>query len=95
MTEPSETGDAKEDSKDEGSGFLQLVANFDWLKVPGAVRGIAHLVLGATEAGAAWTDAVRAKGQQRAQAIRDITAARTKVTNALAIAASAFFWAFS
>jgi hypothetical protein len=78
-----------ESSKETGGGFLALVLQFDWLKIPGAVRAIAHLVTGVGDAGAAWVDAAKAKGEQYAQEIRDRTAARKAIMAATAKAAGA------
>jgi hypothetical protein len=73
---------------DEGQGFLAHLRQFDWLKIPGAVRAIAHLVTGFGDAGAAWVDVVKAKGEQRAQKIRDVTDARKSIMEATAKAAA-------
>jgi hypothetical protein len=75
--------------EDASGGFLALLAQFDWLKIPGAVRAIAHLVTGVGDAGAAWIDVAQAKGQQIAQEIRDRTAARKSIMAATAKAAAA------
>jgi hypothetical protein len=83
MTDPADDDDA-----DASGGFLAQVTHFDWLKIPGAVRAIAQVVLGTGQAASAWIDVVRARGQKRAQAIRDDTAARTKITAAFAKAVS-------
>jgi hypothetical protein len=84
MTEVEGSGD------DGGFGdFLAVIKNFDWLKIPGAVRAIAHVVTGAGNAGAAWLDVLQAKGEQVAQATRDRTAARKSIMAATAKAASA------
>lgn len=74
-----------EDDASEGAsaGWLATLAQFDWLHIPGAVRAIARLVGGSGEAGAAWVDVVKAKGQQKAAAIRDETSARSATTKAL------------
>jgi hypothetical protein len=82
------TDPADDDDADASGGFLAHVAHFDWLKIPGAVRAIAQVVLGTGQAASAWIDVVRAGGEKRAQAIRDDTAARTKVTAAFAKAIS-------
>jgi hypothetical protein len=74
---------------DESGSFLDLIRHFDWLKIPGAVRAIAHLVTGVGDAGAAWVDVAQAKGQQVAQEIRDRTAARKSIMAATAKAAGA------
>ena len=68
-------------------GFLAAIAQFDWLKIPGAVRAISHIVTGVGDAGAAWLDVAQAKGEQRAQKIRDRTAARKSIMAATAKAA--------
>jgi hypothetical protein len=73
---------------DEGQGFLAHLRQFDWLNIPGAVRAIAHLVTGFGDAGAAWVDVVKAKGEQRAQKIRDVTDARKSIMEATAKAAA-------
>jgi hypothetical protein len=68
-------------------GFLALLLQYDWLKIPGAVRAIAHLVTGVSDAGAAWIDIAQAKGQQLAQKTRDRTAARKSIMAATVKAA--------
>jgi uncharacterized protein DUF2806 len=73
----------------KGGGFLALVTHSDWLKIPGAVRAIAHVVTGAGDAGTAWLDVAQAKGEQLAQEIRDRTAARKLIFAATAKAAGA------
>jgi Protein of unknown function (DUF2806) len=74
----------------EGAGgFLARIKDFDWLKIPGAVRAIAHVVTGVGSAGTAWLDVLQAKGEQVAQATRDRTAARKSIMAATAKAASA------
>jgi hypothetical protein len=67
-----------------GGGFLASVSHFDWLKIPGAVRAIAHVVTAAGDAGSAWLDVVKAKGQKKAQRVRDITSARSAIVKSLA-----------
>jgi hypothetical protein len=57
-------------------------------KNSGAVRAIAHLVTGFGDAGAAWVDVIQAKGEQRAQKIRDVTDARKSIMEATAKAAA-------
>jgi hypothetical protein len=79
---------SNEPDGDRGSNFLALIGQFDWLKIPGAVRAIAHLVTGIGEAGAAWVDIAKAKGQQRAQKIRDLTDARKSIMEETAKAAA-------
>jgi hypothetical protein len=69
-------------------GFLAKIAQFDGLGVPGAAKAVTHLVTGSAQAASAWIDILRAKGQQRSQRIRDDTAARTKISAAVAKAAS-------
>jgi len=81
MTESSEDAEAP-------GGFLDLIKEFDWLKIPGAVRAIAHVVRGVGDAGAAWLDVVQAKGEQLAQETRDRTAARKSLMAATTKAAS-------
>jgi hypothetical protein len=75
---------SNETDRDQGSNFLVLLGQFDWLKIPGAVRAIAHLVTGMGEAGAAWVDVAKAKGEQRAKKIRDVTNARKSIMAATA-----------
>jgi len=57
-------------------GFWATVANYDWLKIPGAVRSISRIVKGAGDAGAAWIDTLQAKGEQVSSSIRATTKAR-------------------
>jgi Protein of unknown function (DUF2806) len=80
--------DSNEPDGDQSYNFLALLGQFDWLKIPGAVRAIAHLVTGIGAAGAAWVDVIEAKGQQRAQKIRDLTAARKSIMAATSKAAA-------
>jgi Protein of unknown function (DUF2806) len=83
MSEPDDSQPA-----DGGSGgFLALIEQFDWLKIPGAVRAIAHFVTGIADAGTAWVDIAKAKGQEHAQKIRDRTAARKSIMATTARAA--------
>jgi hypothetical protein len=79
---------SNEPDRGQGSNFLVLLSQFDWLKIPGAVRAIAHLVTGMGEAGAAWVDVAKAKGEQSAQKIRDVTNARKAIMSATAKAAA-------
>jgi hypothetical protein len=79
---------SNEPDRGQGSNFLVLLGQFDWLKIPGAVRAIAHLVTGMGEAGAAWVDVAKAKGEQRAQKLRDVTNARKSIMAATAKAAA-------
>lgn len=67
--------------------FWDLVKNFDFLKVPGAVRAIARLVTSVGDAGAAAIDIGTAKAEQVATGIRIETDARKKLSAALADAA--------
>lgn len=67
----------------EGGGWLDTLAHFDWLKIPGAVRAIARLVAGSADVAQAWLDVAKAKGEQKAHAIRDVTVARSETTRAL------------
>jgi hypothetical protein len=55
--------------------------------IPGAAKAVAKLVGAGAEAGAAWVDVATAKGQQRAQDVRDVTAARSAVRDAMVDAA--------
>jgi hypothetical protein len=80
-TEPNEL-------EPSGAGWLQALTDFDWLHIPGAARAIARLVTGAADAANAWIDAAKAKGQQKAQSIRDVTKARSETTRALTRAVS-------
>jgi hypothetical protein len=83
MSEPDDSQPA-----DVGSGgFLALIEQFDWLKIPGAVRAVAHFVTGIADAGTAWVDIAKAKGQEHAQKIRDRTAARKSIMATTARAA--------
>jgi hypothetical protein len=70
------------------SDFLASLTHLDWLKIPGAVRAIAHVVTGVGDAAAAWLDVGTAKGQQIAQEIRDRTAARNSIMAATGKAAA-------
>jgi len=66
----------------EGSGALAQTLSA--IKtIPGAVRAIAHVVIGGGKAGAAWIDVLAAKGEQKAQAVRADTKARAELTKAL------------
>jgi Protein of unknown function (DUF2806) len=65
------------------SGWLETLAHFDWLKIPGAVRAIARLVTGSADVAQAWLDVAKAKGEQKARAVRDVTVARSETTRAL------------
>ena len=68
---------------DDNAGWLDTLAHFDWLKIPGAVRAIARLVAGSADAAQAWLEVAKAKGEQKARAIRDVTVARSETTRAL------------
>jgi len=67
----------------DNGGWLDTLADFDWLNIPGAVRAIARLVAGSADAAQAWLDLAKAKGEQKARAIRDVTVARSETTRAL------------
>ena len=55
-----------------GEGMLTVWV--DALKaIPGAAKAIAHLVSGAADAGNAWVDVIKARGERQAQQIRDET----------------------
>lgn len=69
--------------------ILDAVAKFDWLKLPGAVRALSSIIIGAGDAGAAWIDIVKAAGEQKAREIRDTTEARSKSLSAYTDAAIA------
>lgn len=75
------------DIEPSNSGWLSTIVNYDWLKIPGAVRAVSQLVTGAADVGNAFLDAGKAKGEQLAQGIRDTTAARSKTLNAYTDAA--------
>jgi hypothetical protein len=78
-------------SAPEGPGLVgMLTAYGDLIKaIPGAATALAHLVTGAGDAGVAWIDILKAKGEQRAQAVRDITAARSKFIQSVGNASAA------
>jgi hypothetical protein len=61
-----------------------VVRNFDWFKLPGAVRAVATVVGTSADALSAWIDVAKAAGEQRAQGIRDITKARTELIQSTA-----------
>ncbi|KAB0538171.1 hypothetical protein HNQ68_001947 [Pseudochrobactrum saccharolyticum] len=67
--------------------WYHVLANFDYLKIPGAVRAISQLVTGAADVGSAFLDAGKAKGEQLSQSIRDTTEARSKTLAAYTDAA--------
>lgn len=67
--------------------WYHVLAKFDYLKIPGAVRAISQLVAGTADVGSAFLDAGKAKGEQLAQGIRDTTAARSKSLDAYTDAA--------
>jgi Protein of unknown function (DUF2806) len=71
------------DGDEATRGFIAFIANFDWFKIPGAVRAIAQVVAGSADAASAWIDIVQAAGQQKAQRIRDDTVARSKISTAV------------
>jgi hypothetical protein len=61
----------------------------DALKViPGVAKAISNLVIGASEAGVAWVDVIKAKGEQVAQSHRDETLARSTFMKRISEAAS-------
>ena len=62
--------ESSEDAEAPG-GFLDLIKDFDWLKIPGAVRAIAHVVTGVGDAGAAWDLAREAPVAEHAAALED------------------------
>jgi len=68
-------------------GLSATISSFDWLKLPGAARAIARVVIGAGEAVSSWTDVITAKGEQAAQTIRDTTHARSRALTAMTEAA--------
>jgi hypothetical protein len=68
----SHESDDRQSSSPLGAGML--TAWVDALKaIPGAAKAISHLISGAADAGNAWTDVIKAMGEQRAQQIRDET----------------------
>jgi uncharacterized protein DUF2806 len=77
-------GDETEPSEPSSGGFLDALSHFDWLKIPGAVRAISILVTGSADAAKAWIDVAKASGEARAQAIRDLSKARSGMMAALA-----------
>ena len=56
--------------------------------IPGMVKTISRLVIGSGEAGAAWIDIIKAKGEKRAQAERDEIKARSSLLEAITPVAS-------
>lgn len=85
----SENDDNEVADASEGATWLTALENFDWLQIPGAVRAIAKVVTGTADAATAWIDVVKAKGEQKARGVRDVTGARSKTTQALTRAVSA------
>jgi hypothetical protein len=85
--QPNETT-ARDSSAAASNGWLETITQFDWLKIPGAVRALARLVTGSAEAAGAWLEILKAKGEQRAGAIRDVTAARSQTTRVLTVVAA-------
>lgn len=89
--QPNENGDFSDKTiSTEGSGSggaLSTLQNFDWLKLPGAARALATLITGTAEAGAAWIDVLKAKGEQQSRVIRDTTASRSRMLDHLTQAA--------
>ncbi len=77
-------GDDVEPSDPSSGGFLEALSNFDWLKIPGAVRAISTLVTGSANAGKAWIDIATAAGEARSQGIRDLTKVRSTMMAAMA-----------
>ncbi|MDR2311679.1 MAG: DUF2806 domain-containing protein [Brucellaceae bacterium] len=75
------------DIEPNNGGWLSAIANYDWLKIPGAVRAVSQLVTGTADVGLAFLDAAKAKGEQLSQGIRDTTSARTKTLEAYTDAA--------
>jgi hypothetical protein len=69
--------------------ILATVTNFDWLHLPGAVRAIARLVTGSADAGKAWIDVAKAKGEARSQRVRDLSKAQSDAMRSMAKAAIA------
>src|ERR1700720_3439561 len=84
--EPHVGEEPPEENSFAGTVFSHL-ANFDWLKIPGAVRAISMLVTGSAEAGKAWIDVMKVSGEARAKRIRDLSNARSEGTKAMAAAA--------
>ena len=84
MTEKEDVNDAPQ----LPSVFIEGLKNYDWLKIPGAVRGIAKLVTGTADMGAAWLDAAATKGQQVARNVHEDTEAHAVLKRALAKAAA-------
>lgn len=64
----------------EWLGFLKAL--------PGAANAIFRVLKGSGDAGNAWIDIAQAAGEQRAQAIRDLTAARAEFTKGVVQAAT-------
>jgi hypothetical protein len=66
-----------------GEGMLTVWV--DALKaIPGAAKAIAHLVSGAADAGNAWVDVIKARGERQAQQIRDETETKSAFINSIA-----------
>lgn len=61
-----------------GTGVPEWVS--DLKHIPGALSAVGKLVTGGANAGNAWIDVLTAKGQQNAQAIRDVTEGRSALT---------------
>jgi hypothetical protein len=60
---------AEANEPNTGAGFLDVIRNFDWLHIPGAVRAIAHVVTGTGDAASAWLAAQDRAGQARPPAV--------------------------
>jgi hypothetical protein len=86
--------DDQDEQKDQNAivkwieGAASGLAHFDWLKIPGAVRAIAHVVTSGGDAVAATIDIGTAMAQQKAGSIRAETAAQVAALGALGRAAA-------
>jgi hypothetical protein len=78
-----------EDSSPPNPGWLPALGHSDWLKIPGAVKAIAHLVGGAADIGTAAIDIGTAKAEQAATIIRAETEAQARLIGAFGVEAAA------
>jgi len=92
MTDENKDSATAEGSEQEGgtlSKTVQVVG--EWIqngKVPGAVKAVAHVIGATGEAGAAWIDVVKAKGERAALRVRSDSAAQANVIAELGKAAA-------
>lgn len=89
LEEMTQNAEAPTNIPSTQQGIIRAIAEFDWLKIPGAVRALSSIVIGAGDAGAAWLDIIKAIGEQKAREVRDTTEVRSKTLGAYTQAAIA------